>query len=59
MTMHMVEYSYNLPEWGSIELDLDDDLDKPAKEAQAIAAIKEIFDDIADVEITKMTDLSA
>jgi hypothetical protein len=57
MTKHTVEYSYSLPEWASIEVDLDPLMDKADKEAIAEELIRETFDDIDDIEITKITEI--
>ena len=54
MTQHTIEFEYKLPEWGTIEMDIDEALDAPEKEAMAIAEIKEIYDDIEDIRITEM-----
>lgn len=57
MTLHTIEYSYYLPEWATIEMDMDPALDRSEKEILAIAEIKEIFDDIENIEITKVTEI--
>jgi hypothetical protein len=54
MTLHQVEYAYMVPEWSAIDLDMDDTLDLAEKEAIALAEIKEIYDDISDIEILKI-----
>lgn len=58
MTLHQVEYAYMIPEWSSIEIDIDEALDYTEKEAVALAEIKEIYDDIQDIEILKMKVIS-
>lgn len=57
MSMHAIEFEYKLPEWGTLEMDLDPALDKAELEAIALAEIKETYDDIEDIKITKMTEI--
>ena len=57
MTLHQVEFTYNLPEFGSMEIDLDPALDLADKEAVALREIKETYDDIVDLEITKIKEV--
>lgn len=54
MTLHQVEYAYTIPEWSSMDIDMDDALDYAEKEAIALAEIKETYDDISDIEILKI-----
>lgn len=55
MSLHKFEYEFNRPEWGQIELDVDDDLDQVEKEDIAIREIKEVEgDDVRDINITAM-----
>lgn len=51
MAKHVVDYSYNLPEWGSELIDIDPDLDVTEKEAIALTELKDIYPDIADISI--------
>lgn len=52
MTMHQIDFEYKLPEWGSIEMDIDEALDKDEKEMIALAEIKETFNDVEEINIT-------
>lgn len=54
MSKHHIEFEYKLPEWGTLEMDIEEALDLPEKEAIALAEIKEVYDDIEDVNITKI-----
>jgi hypothetical protein len=55
MAFHRIEYSYKIPEWGVLDdVDMDEFLDYSEKEAIALADIKDTFDDIEDIEITKI-----
>lgn len=54
MTLHQVEYAYTVPEWSSMDIDMDEALDYAEKEEIAIAAIKAVYDDIDDIEILKI-----
>lgn len=51
---HHIEFEYKLPEWGTLEMDIDEALDLSEKEAIALAEIKEVYDDIEDINITAM-----
>jgi hypothetical protein len=57
MTLHRVEYSYHLPEWGSMEIDMDPAIDLSEKEALALAEIKEVYDDIENIEISEVKEI--
>ena len=51
MSQYEIEYSYVIPETGVMVFELEDHLDGSEKEEIALAEIKEIYDDILDVEI--------
>jgi hypothetical protein len=51
MAKHVVDYSYNLPEWGSELIDIDPDLNITEKEDIALAEIKDIYPELKDVSI--------
>lgn len=55
MTIHQVEFSYNLPEYGVLDIEMDEALDLPEREEIALAEIKQVYDDITDIEITKIS----
>lgn len=55
MVAHRIEYTYMIPEWGALDkIDMDEFLDYEEKEAIAIAEVKEAYDDIEDIVITKI-----
>lgn len=54
MTKYEVDYSYMLPEWGTIVLDIPDDLSKEDQEDFAIAEIERDFPDLEDIDIEEM-----
>ena len=54
MSLHHVEFSYKLPEWGNMEIELEDALDYNEKEEISIQEIKEAYDDIEDIEISSI-----
>lgn len=54
MALHRVEYNYMIPEWGTIELEMDEDLPMSDKEELAIRELQEEFSDIADIMIDKI-----
>ena len=49
--MHEVTFEYRVKEGYAMELDLDEELDAAEQEQQAIAFIKDVFDDVEDIEI--------
>lgn len=52
MSLHRLEYEYYKPEWGVLELEMDDDLEVVEKEEIAIREIKEIEgEDVRDISI--------
>jgi hypothetical protein len=57
MSIHQVNFTYNLPEFGSMEIDIDPVLDPLDKEDFAIREIKEVFSDITDLEITEIKEI--
>lgn len=54
MSVHLIEFEYNLPEYGTLEMEMDEALDLEEKEAIALAEIKEIYPDVTDIEITEV-----
>lgn len=58
MSLHQIEYSYKIQEWGNLEMDLDPAMDLTEREAVAIAEIKEIYDDITDIEILDVKEIN-
>lgn len=58
MSLHEVEFSYYIPEWTALQIDMDAELDQTEKESIALAEIKEIYDDIHDIEILKIREIS-
>lgn len=58
MTLHQVEYGYMLPEWSTMDIDIDEALDITEKEAIALSEIKEYNPDISDIEILNIKAIS-
>jgi hypothetical protein len=54
MTMHTVEYDYSIREGSSMTLDIDDSLSAMEKEAYALHEIKEMYDDITNIDIIRV-----
>jgi len=52
MTMFNVNFKYNLPEIGEMQIDLNPADDREEQEAIAIREIKEVYPDVTDVVIT-------
>lgn len=58
MSMHNIEFEYDLPEYGALQMDLDPALDQAEKEEIALAEIKEVYPDVTNLEITKVTEIN-
>ncbi len=48
MTKYQIEYSYQVPEWGTIELNADN---KDEAEGLAYIEIKQLFPEVLDVQV--------
>lgn len=46
-----VDFKYNIPEWGTVTLVVEENLDNDAIELEALKNIKDIYGEITDVEI--------
>jgi hypothetical protein len=57
MALHVVSFDYKLPEGSVYEMDLDESLDQSEKEELALAEIKEIYDDVEDIQINSIIKL--
>ena len=57
MSLHRVEFTYNLPESSVMEMEIDNLLDQEDREAIALAEIKQIYEDVTDIEITKIKEI--
>lgn len=54
MALHQFDFTYTVPEYGVIDLDVDAALDDKEKEGIARLEIEESFPDIEEIEITGM-----
>lgn len=57
MTMHRIEFDYDLPEGGFMEVDIDPRLDGISKRAIAYTEIKESFPDALNVNIVNIEEV--
>jgi len=57
MSMHKVEFEYNLPEGGYMEIDLDPSLDREELESKALLEIRDSFPDAMDIEIFEIEEI--
>lgn len=57
MTMHRVEFDYDLPEGGSMELDIDPSLDAISMDAVAHLAIQDSFPEAINIAIIDIEEL--
>lgn len=57
MTMHAVDFEYNEPGVGSIEMDLDPSLDKNELEEIALLEVREVHPDLVEVGITTIREI--
>lgn len=51
MAKHVVDYSYNIPEWGSELIDIDADLNISEKEDVAYTELKDLYPDVKDISV--------
>ena len=49
--LHQIDYNYLIPEWASMNIDMDETLEYSEKEAIALAEIKTQYNDIENIEI--------
>ena len=54
MTLHQVNFTYMIPEYGNIEMDIDPNIDQLEKEEMAIREIEDTFPEIEDIKITNI-----
>lgn len=57
MSLHQIDFEYKLPEWGTMVIEMDPVLDQAEKEEIALAEIKENYDDIVDIQVTKVIEV--
>ena len=57
MSLHKVDFEYNVPEWGTMTVEIDPVLDHEDKELIAMDEIKEFYRDIVDVNITEIKEV--
>lgn len=54
MSLHRIEFEYVLPEFGMLEMEMEESLEQLEKEEIALAEIKETYVDIEDIVITNV-----
>lgn len=54
MSLHRIEFEYVLPEFGMLEMEIEESLEQLEKEEIALAEIKETYVDIEDIVITNV-----
>lgn len=57
MAKHVVDYSYDIPEWGTELLDIDLDLDIAEKEELALVELKEMYPEFKNLSIDGVKEL--
>lgn len=57
MSMHRVEFDYDLPEGGFMEMEIDPSLDMISKEAMAAREIKDSFPDALNIAIINIEEV--
>ncbi len=57
MTMHRVEFDYDLPEGGFMEIEIDPSLDAISMEAVAAREIKDSFPDALNIAIVNIEEV--
>lgn len=51
MSMHLVDFEYDLPEYGQMEIDFDAAMDQTEKEEIALREINEVYPEISNINI--------
>lgn len=54
MSLHQVTFAYSIPETAVVDIDLDPAMDRTEQIEVALQDIKEIYDDVVDIEIIKI-----
>jgi hypothetical protein len=57
MSLHRVEFDYDLPEGGFLEMDLDPKMDLETQEMIAEREIKDSFPDALNIEIVNIEEV--
>ena len=57
MKTYHIDFSYNLPEWGTFEIETEGDLTPDEVEEIALKEIKETYSDITDIKIDTMKEI--
>lgn len=57
MSMHRIEFDYDLPEGGFMEVDIDPRLDAISKRAIAYTEIKESFPDALNINVINIEEV--
>lgn len=57
MAKHIVDYTYDLPEYGSELIDIDPDLDMVDKEDIAYSELRDIYPDVKNINIDNIREL--
>jgi len=57
MSIHRIEFEYDLPESDIFEMDIDPALDQIEKEAAILLEIKENYQDITNINILQIKEI--
>lgn len=57
MAKHIVDYSYDIPEYGSELIDIDPDLDMTDKEDIAYSELRDIYPDVKNISVDSIKEL--
>lgn len=54
MSLHTVEFDYDITEGSTMNIEIDDALDMEEKEMIALDEIKDLYPDVHNINITKL-----
>lgn len=57
MAKHIVDYSYDVPEWGTELIDIDPDLDMNEKEDIAFSELRDLFPGYKNINVDNIKEL--
>jgi hypothetical protein len=55
MSLHVVEFDYDITEGSTMNIEMDDSLDMDEKEQIALDEIRDLYPDVHNINITKLS----
>lgn len=57
MSLHAVEFDYDITEGSTMNIEIDPSLDADEKESEALAEIRDLYPDVHNINITKLYEI--